>query len=122
MKTNVAEMSFLFAVESVKLCNKIETKNRYMVITRQLFRSSTAIGALIQEAQHGESLKDFIHKMSISQKECAESIYWLKPLFECEYIGLDEFEYFHAKAQEILRVLKAIILTSKAKLAAKSKP
>lgn len=62
------------------------------MLSKQLLRSGTAIGALVRESQNAESAKDFIHKLAIAQKECDETIYWLELLKETEYIDSIEFE------------------------------
>lgn len=69
--------SFGFSVDIVKTTQKLVTKNKEYILSKQLLRSGTAIGALIREAQNAESKVDFIHKLSIAQKECDETIYWL---------------------------------------------
>jgi len=82
-------------------------------MSKQLIRSGTAIGALVREAQNAESSKDFIHKLSISQKECDESIYWLELLKATDYINEQEFESLNNDAIELLKMLRSSILTSK---------
>ena len=76
-------------------------------------RSGTAIGALVREAQNAESTKDFIHKLSISQKECDETIYWLELLKATDYINEQEFESLNNEAIELLKMLRSSIITSK---------
>lgn len=83
------------------------------IMSKQLLRSGTAIGALVREAQNAESSRDFIHKLSISQKECDESIYWLELLKACEYIDELEFESLNNDAIELLKMLRSSIITSK---------
>lgn len=82
-------------------------------MSKQLMRSGTAIGALVREAQNAESTKDFIHKLSISQKECDESIYWLELLKATDYIDEQEFESLNNEANELLKMLRSSIITSK---------
>ncbi len=82
-------------------------------MSKQLLRSGTAIGALVREAQNAESSKDFIHKLSISQKECDESVYWLELLKATEYLNEQEFESLIYDAIELLKILRSSILTSK---------
>ena len=83
------------------------------IMSKQLMRSGTAIGALVREAQNAESSKDFIHKLSISQKECDESIYWLELLKATEYINEQEFDSLNNDAIELLKMLRSSIITSK---------
>ncbi len=82
-------------------------------MSKQLLRSGTAIGALVREAQNAESSKDFIHKLSISQKECDESVYWLELLKATEYLNEQESESLIYDAIELLKILRSSILTSK---------
>ncbi len=117
MRENVVKnKSFDFAVRIVKLYQYLcETKKEY-VLTKQLLRSGTSVGAMIREAEHAESNADFIHKMAIAQKEINETIYWLELLKETEYIEAAQFESIYADAVEIIRLLTAIIKTVKAKI------
>lgn len=85
-------------------------------MSKQLLRSGTAIGALIREAQNGESKMDFIHKLAISQKETDETIYWLELLKTTEYLNEAEFDSMKNNAEEILRMIKSSILTTKQNL------
>jgi four helix bundle protein len=80
-KNVLKDKSFAFAVEVVSISKKLMNEQKEFVLSRQLLRSGTAIGALYTEAEQAESIADFIHKMAISQKECNETIYWLDLLF-----------------------------------------
>jgi four helix bundle protein len=77
--------------------------------------SETSVGANIREALNRQGKRDFIHKLSISQKECDETIYWLELLFTTEYISKEEFEDVRNQASEILKIIRSIILTTKSK-------
>lgn len=107
--------SFSFAIETINLYKKLIEQKEF-VISKQLIRSGTSIGANIREANNAQSLADFIHKLYISQKECDESMYWLELLKETNYINEDEFNNLNSKSNELLRILKSSILTTKAKL------
>ena len=72
----IVDKSFLFAVEIVRFCETLEQMRKY-VVSRQLLKSGTSIGANVREAQSAESRADFIHKLKISAKECEETKYWL---------------------------------------------
>lgn len=76
-------------------------------------RNGTAIGALIREAQNAESSKDFIHKLSIAQKECDETSYWLELLKGTDYLTESEFIGINSDAAELLKMLRSVIITSK---------
>lgn len=77
--------SKLFALEIIKVCNKVKSAKRESVLTNQLIRSGTSIGANIREAFYGHSKADFIAKLQIALKECSESEYWLELLIESGY-------------------------------------
>ncbi len=107
--------SFAFAIRIVNLYKYlIEVKSEY-VLSKQLLRCGTSIGAMIREAQNAESNRDFIHKLGISQKECDESLYWMELLKETNYLTLLEFESINNKGIELLKMLKSSIVTSKKK-------
>lgn len=91
-------------------------ERKELILSKQLLRSGTSIGANIREALNAESSGDFIHKLSISQKECDETLYWLELLKETNYIKEIEFESIKKDAIEILKIIRSIILTSKNKL------
>ena len=97
MKENIVkDKSFAFALRVVNLAKFLETKKREFVLSRQVLRSGTAIGALVREAEHAESKADFIHKMSIALKEANETEYWLELLYKGEYIGEPSFTSIHS--------------------------
>jgi len=108
--------SFSLAVRIVKLYQYLVDNSKEYVLSKQLLRSGTAVGALIKEAQNAESKMDFIHKLGIAQKECAETSYWLELLKETNYINANEFESVNKDAIEILKMIRSAILTTKAKL------
>jgi len=115
-KSIIKDKSFAFAVRVIRLFQYLtETKKEY-VLSKQLLRSGTAIGALVREAQNAESTKDFIHKLGIAQKECDETIYWLELLKETEYMNDKEFESINNEANELLKMLRSAIITSKKNL------
>lgn len=116
MKENIIKQkSFEFAIRIVKLYQFLAESKKEHVISRQLLRSGTSVGANIREAEQAESKNDFIHKLSISLKEINESIYWLEILVATNYITNKEFESINADATEILKILTSIIKTSKTK-------
>jgi four helix bundle protein len=91
------------------------TEKREFVLSKQLLRSGTSIGANIREAEHAESKADFIHKMSIALKEANESTYWIELLFKSDYINENQFNNLNNDLIEILKLLTSIIKTSKNK-------
>ncbi len=115
-KSILAVKSFAFAVEIIKLSRHLQLSKKEFIISNQILRSGTAIGALIREAQNAESNKDFIHKLSISQKECDETIYWLELLAESGISNKEELIQFQDNCLQILKMLRSSIITSKRKL------
>ena len=111
-KNVIKEKSFEFAKEIVYLYKVLAEKREY-VLSKQLLRSETSIGANIREAEHAQSKADFIHKLSISLKEANETEYWLDLLFETRYLTIEEFQNVKNKNTEILKILTSIINTSK---------
>jgi four helix bundle protein len=109
----IKDKSFAFATRIIRLFKYLtETKKEY-ILSKQLLRSGTAIGALVREAQNAESSKDFIHKLGIAQKECDETIYWLELLKVTDYINDKEFESINTEAVELLKMLRSAIITSR---------
>jgi four helix bundle protein len=98
----IKEKSFKFAVRIVRLYQYLCENKKEFVLSKQLLRSGTAVGALVREAQNAESSADFIHKLAISQKECDESIYWLELLKETEYLTDNEFGSISTEAADLL--------------------
>jgi four helix bundle protein len=113
-KNVIKEKSFEFAVEIVYLY-KVLVEKKEFVLSKQILRSGTSIGANIREAEHAQSKADFIHKLSISLKEANETEYWLDLLFETKYLSETEFQNIKNKIVEILKILTSIINTSKNK-------
>ncbi len=93
----------------------LENKKEY-VLSKQVLRSGTAIGALVREAQNAESKADFIHKLGVAQKENDETLYWLELLFETEYLGEKKFISMQKDLIELLKMIRSAIITSKNKV------
>ena len=111
-KNIIKEKSFAFAIEIVFLYKVLAEKKEF-VLSRQMLRSGTSIGANIREAEHAQSKADFIHKLSISLKEANETEYWIDLLFETKYLSEIEFQNIKPKIIELLKLLTSIINTSK---------
>jgi len=107
------QKSFAFALRIVKLSKHLQETKREYVLSKQVLRSGTAVGALVREAEHAESKADFIHKLAIAQKEANESHYWLELLQQSSYIDRVAFESIEADCIECLKLLTSIIKTSK---------
>jgi len=109
MKENLIQRkSFLFAIRIVNLYKYLTTEKKEFVLSKQIVRSGTSIGANIEESIGGQSKKDFISKISISYKEARETIYWLKLLKETEYLNKEEFESLFNDAEELCKILGSI--------------
>ncbi len=115
-KSIIKDKSFAFAIRVVRLYQYLVTDKREYILSKQLMRSGTAVGALVREAQNAESTKDFIHKLAIAQKECDETIYWLELLLSTEYLKKSEFESINMEAIELLKMISSAIVTSRKKL------
>ncbi len=114
MKDNVVlDKSFKFAVEIIKLVKSVQESKKEFILTKQLLRCGTSIGANVREGNNGESRADFIHKLSIAQKECSETIYWLELLKETDYLTTAQFHEAHTAAVELIRLLTSILKTAK---------
>ncbi len=109
----IKQKSFDFAIRIVKLYKYLTEKKKEFILSKQLLRSGTSIGALVREAQNGESKADFIHKLSIAQKESDEVLYWLELLNQTEYLTTKEFESIYKEAFELLKMLRSAIITTK---------
>lgn len=109
-KNIIAELSFDFALKIIGLY-KILTQNREYIISKQLLRSSTSIGANIEEASASQTKKDFIYKMAIASKEARETRYWLKLLDRSKIVELDYAVYLN-EIEIIIRILTKIVRTS----------
>ena len=113
-KPNITkEKSFAFAVRIVNLEKYLRQMKRETVLSRQLLRCGTSVGANIREGYNAESDADFIHKMGIAQKECDETCYWLELLKATSYLDEKQFTSVHADAEAMLKIIKSVILTKK---------
>ena len=117
MKNNpLKEKSFDFAIRIVNLYRFLITEKKEYVMSKQLSKSGTAVGALAREAEHAESKADFIHKLSIAQKECNESLFWLELIERTEYITIEQFNSIFDDTVEIMKLTTSIIITTKKNL------
>jgi len=114
MKENIVrDKSFAFALRIVKLCQHLQNEKREYVLSKQLLRSGTAVGALVREAEQAESEVDFIHKMAIALKEANETDYWIELLYQSETLEEKGFSSIKSDITELIRLLTSIIKTSK---------
>lgn len=114
MRDNVVKRkSFDFALEIVRICRVLVEEKREYVLSKQVLRSGTAVGALVRESEHAESKKDFIHKLAIALKEANETEYWLELLYQSNYLPEEDYVKLSKEIKELLRLLISIIKTSK---------
>ena len=117
MKESVLrEKSYQFALRIIKLYKFISVEKKEFVLSKQILRSGTSIGANIEEANHAQSKTDFIHKLAIAQKEAAETNYWLKLLRDSEFLTDKQAESLLIDCEELQKMLASAIKTSKENL------
>ena len=105
-----------FAKQIVILCRSIKSEHREAVLTNQLLRSGTSIGANVYEAQYAQGIRDFISKLEIALKECYETEYWLDLLFETGYFPEEVYKRVRNSCGAIRRMLISSISTVKSSL------
>lgn len=108
--------SFEFAVEIVKFCRFLQQTQQEFVLSKQLLKSGTAIGALIHEATFAQSKADFISKLTIALKEANESQYWLELLYVTNYLDEESYHHLLEKCKELTAILVSSVKTSKSHL------
>jgi four helix bundle protein len=111
--------SYKFALRIVKLAKFLNQEVKEYIISKQIIRSGTAIGALIREAEFGQSKPDFISKLSIALKEANETEYSLCLLKDARYIGIENFENIDQDCLELIKLLVSSIKTTKQNLVKK---
>lgn len=116
MNNPIVDKSKKFALRIIHLYKELTDEQKEFVLSKQILRSGTSIGANVRESQRGESKADFIHKLSISLKEADETQYLLELLEEGEFITKEKFNSFNEDVSEIIRLLTAIIKSSKTAL------
>ncbi|MEP7254765.1 MAG: four helix bundle protein [Ferruginibacter sp.] len=109
----IVKKSYSFALAIIKLYKFLINDKKEYVLSKQMLRSRTSIGANIHEAAASESKKDFIHKLAIAVKEARETGYWLNLLKDGDYINEEQFKNLNGNCDEIVRILNSIILTTK---------
>ena len=113
VEQTVERKSFLFAVRIVKLSKHLNATKKEYVLSKQLLRAGTSIGANIAEAEQAQSKADFISKMNIALKEAVETNYWLRLLQASDYLSDAEFSSIYSDCRELEKMLTAIIKTAK---------
>lgn len=112
MENILKTKTFNFAVRIVNLHRYLCNYQKEFVLSKQLLRSGTSVGAMVREAEHAESKADFKHKLAIAQKEINESIYWIELLRATDFLTEKAFNSIHVDAVEIIKILTAILKTT----------
>ncbi|HOT14129.1 MAG TPA: four helix bundle protein [Bacteroidales bacterium] len=107
------EKSYAFAIRIVKLAQHLNNEKHEHIISNQILRSGTAIGALVRESEFGQSKADFISKLSIALKEANETDYWLSLLKDSSYLSENEFNSISPECTELIKLLISSINTAK---------
>lgn len=113
MNKDISKRTFDFALSIIKLSNTMIQEDKEFIITKQLIRSGTSIGANVREAQNASSRKDFIYKIAIAQRECDETLYWLELKKELEHKYLKKIEELHDEGRQLLKIISTIIIRVK---------
>ena len=114
MKNNIVkDKSFAFAIRIVSLYKFLTDEKKEFVLSKQMLRSGTSIGANVEEAIGGQSKADFLSKLSIAYKEARETLYWIKLLKETEYLTLEMADSLLNDTDEICRIIGKIQITMK---------
>ena len=109
----IEKRSYLFALRIVKAYKYLIKEHNEHVLSKQMLRSGTSIGAMMREAKFAQSRADFVNKVSIALKEANETLYWIELLHDSEYINDKTFESIHCEANEITSILATIVKTTK---------
>jgi four helix bundle protein len=114
MKENIVmNKSYMFAIRVVNTFKYLNSEQREFVLSKQLLRSGTSIGALIKEAEHAQSRADFINKMNIALKEANETEYWLMLLKDTDYIDINLYSSIIEDCKELVCLLISIVKSTK---------
>jgi four helix bundle protein len=105
-----------FAISIIKLTKELAENKHEYIMSKQILRSATSIGANIAESTGSESEADFVHKIMISQKEAIETDYWLRLLYKTDYIDDKTYKTLSSECHDIIRILTAIIRKIKGKV------
>ena len=116
MEDVLKDKSYFFALRVVKLCKHLRSRHNEYVLSKQVLRSGTSIGALVREAKYAQSPKDFIDKLSVSLKEANETDYWLGLLKDSGYITIDMYESIEPDVVELMKILTSSINTNRENL------
>ncbi len=113
MESVLKDKTYAFALRTVKLCQYLMREQKEYVISKQVLRSGTAIGALVAEAEFAQSKPDFVNKLSVALKEANETSYWLNLLHDGNYISKEAYSSIYPQVKELIKLLVSSIKTSK---------
>ena len=113
MENTIREKSFSFSVRIVKLCRYLKEEKKEHAMSHQLLRAGTSVGANIAEAKHAQSRPDFLSKLNIALKEASETDYWLRLLYETNYLTQKQFKSIYGDCNEIESILVSIVKSIK---------
>jgi four helix bundle protein len=116
----IVSKSYAFALEIVNLYKILISSSKEYVLSKQLLRAGTSIGANVNEAISSETKKDFVHKLGIALKEARETAYWINLLKDSNYISLEDYSKTINQCNELIRIISSIIITTKEKYLNKS--
>ena len=109
----IKDKSFKFSLEIIKVYNYLKSTKNEFVLSKQLLRSGTSIGANVREGLKGQSKRDFLSKMSIALKEAEETEYWLELLILSNYIDYKQEKILLENCRELCKILSSIVKTTK---------
>jgi len=112
----IADKSYAFAVRVVRLNRHLVEKKKEFVLSKQLLRAGTSIGANVREGQEGQSKADFVNKFSIALKECGETLYWLDLLHDTGFLTDRQYRSICDDCIEVKKLLVSIVKTSRSRL------
>ena len=113
MEKAIQDKSFAFAVRVVNLCKYLRNDQKEYILSKQLMRSGTSIGANVAESQQAQSKADFVNKVNIALKEAYETHYWLRLLYATEYLSSKQYESIIYDCKEVEKLLVAIVKAAK---------
>ena len=113
MKNTIENKSFLFAVRIAKLCRYLQEEKKEYILSKQLLRAGTSIGANVAESQQAQSRADFVSKLNIALKEAVETNYWIRLLHAAEYLNMTECDAILSDCRELEKILTSILKTSR---------
>ena len=113
MRSNIEQKSFLFSIRIVKLSRNLQEERKEYILSKQILRSGTSIGANVVESQQAQSRADFISKLNIALKEAVETNYWLRLFHATDFLSASEYSSLISDCRELEKILTAIIKTTR---------